>query len=451
MARRSSSSSSLRSPAGRRAASTTEVHCPDCGASYQVPEEKLDRKVQCRQCRRIFVPLNILKKGRRRSGGLGFRPSAAIGLVLAIVLIVVGAVLLHDEFAPKPEPEETRAKAPSGPTPEELVLLGAPVEALERWVSAVKGNDLAAFDLLTDLGTFFDRQPPEARPKDERGRPLTYRAIDPVKKVEWKNLLFRELAEGEAGAPMRGRTLLPNQTQVAAGDPLKDALVQVTALFREGDKVGHEYVLAFDLAREGKSTPPRWVVQSLAVKETPRIVADAGKKRPPARPKGMQEVETTVAPDGKTVIHEHPIVPLDHLEDTAAPLMEEIDRLIAVVASGDARPRDVTNAINRLLEIGRPAFPRLLNLFHDIHLGNDPDSFDNRTILARLIRRLIVPMTLCDFGFDPAGETAEGPEKATANRLSALKQYYAWWARHSSPGYWEDLRKQREAGGQEKL
>jgi hypothetical protein len=141
--------------------------------------------------------------------------------------------------------------------------------------------------------------------------------------------------------------------------------------------------------------------------------------------------------------YKHPIVPLGHLEETPEPLREEIDSLIEKLADPDVK-RTYPIA-ERLIEIGRPAFPRLLNLFYEIHKSDDPESDENTTILMRLIVQVIIPMTDCNYGYTPRTATGETPEDAAAKRQDALEKYYGWWGRNSSKEYWKRMEEARNA------
>ena len=464
MARRPSSSraSSARSSrasrggAGgrKRTSPAVEVHCPKCGAEYRVPENMLERKVQCKRCGRVFVPQNLVRKGQRRSGGTGIPLGGAVTLFLGLVLIVGGAVIVSNMVspgkAPPPKPSSSGGAGVADPTEKAREEMEYRLhESLTRWLNALKDGNQVELDLLTDPSGFYRSYPDDEKPKGRNGKPLSWSSIDPIDRVTWKNRIFKDLTQGDLGKPLREKEFLDGTFSVVQGDPLTSAFLTGTASFKKtGGDSRAIWIYSFSLTRDGARENPRWRISGFSLKEKPKVTAKK-KRRPKLHlPKGVkpEEIkEVAIHREGKVkkVLVVKP-VPLGHLEDTPPELRSEIDGLLKIAADPKARPKEVNKACERLVEIGRPAMPRILNLFYEIVNGPDPDSYDNRTTLFRIIKSCLVPMTRCEFGFNPTTRPDEEGNTAAQERITALGQYYVWWFQHNDKAYWDLLKKQRE-------
>ncbi len=440
------SSHPKRAGKGRRGPTKIEIHCPECGASYMIPEETLEKRVQCRRCKRVFVPANLLKKKKRKARGSGVRTSSVVTLLLGMAMVIAAAVIIANQFSePEKKPEEETVEEYKGPSPEETQVMEAPKEAVEKWVTAVTTREKADLDILTHFPSFYRILPENEKLKDSMGRIKGYESLDPMEKLDAKEKIFKYIFKVYGDGLLKGKQLVPDSLVVASGDPRVSSTVEVDAEFQVGKDIRKRYLVAFQELSVGTRDNPRWLVTGVKVKKRPRVHKRKKRRKPKKFQKGMKPelVKTEVAKDGR-VVETHPLVPLGHLEDTPQELRDEIDRLIDVVANPEARPKEVTKAINRLIEIGRPAMPRILNLFYEIHNSDNPDSYDNRTILARIINRCLWPMTRCQFGYDPSMDETDRKEGAK-KRLKVLQEYYAWWYRHFDKAYWELLKKKREA------
>ncbi len=464
MARRSSSSRptsprSARSGGGRtggrkRAVSAVEVHCPNCGAEYRVAETMLEKRVQCRRCGRVFVPQNLLRKGRRRSAGTGVPWAGAVTILIGLVLIVGGALvvsnMVSEKKAPPPRQAESarnqQADQADQAREEATVRL---TETVVRWLNALKSGDQVALDLLTDPAGFYRSYPDGKKPKGRNGKPLSWSAMDPIDRVTWKNRIFQDLTRGDLGKPLREKEYLDGTFSLDKGDVLTSLYLEGSASFKaKGGDPRAVWIYSFSLTREGTPDKPRWRISGFSLKKKPKQKA---KKRARPRfhlPKGVKPEaiqEVTIHREGKKekVLVAKP-VPLGHLPDTPPALRKEIDHLLEVAADPNAPPKEAAKACNRLVEIGRPAMPRILNLFYEIVHGPNPDSYDNRTTIFRIIKFCLVPMTRCDFGFNPGERADEGGNTAAQERETALGQYYVWWFQHNDKAYWDLLKKARE-------
>ncbi len=456
---RGSSSRSARTAGGRgggrkRTVPAVEVHCPNCGAEYRVPENVLEKRVQCRRCGRVFVPQNLLRKGRRSSGGPAVPWAGALSILIGIVLIVGGAIVISNMVsekkapAPQPETQASNPEADKAARAREEAAVRV-TETVLRWLGALKSGDLVQLDLLTDPAGFYRAYPEGEKPKSRRGKPLSWSAMDPIDRVTWKNRIFKDLTQGDLGKPLRDKEYLDGTFSLDQGDPLTSLDLQGSASFKKmGGDPRDIWIYRFSLTREGSGEKPRWRVGGFSLEKKPKA-RKKKKSRPKLHlPKGVkpEEIqEVTIHREGKEkkVLVVKP-VPLDHLPDTPPELRKEIDHLLEVAADPNANPKVSAKACERLVEIGRPAMPRILNLFYEIVHGPNPDSYDNRTTIFRIIKFCLVPMTRCDFGFNPSLRPDENGNTAAQERETALGQYYVWWFQHNDKAYWDLLKKARE-------
>ena len=133
------------------------------------------------------------------------------------------------------------------------------------------------------------------------------------------------------------------------------------------------------------------------------------------------EVEVVI--DGQKVkVKESVLSPLGHLADTPEPLRKEIDKLISDMLDLEAPGYISNRCIDRLKKIGRPGIPRLLNKMYEI----DPKTAEDRQMLRRVVMALS-QVSGVRKNFNIADAHGVSAEINQAQRMSALKQWYAWW------------------------
>ena len=117
------------------------------------------------------------------------------------------------------------------------------------------------------------------------------------------------------------------------------------------------------------------------------------------------------------------------MPDTSPESRAEIDRLIADLLDLDGPGTLANRSIDRLDDIGRPAIPRLLNQFYELK----NDVVGNNFKLVRVDRALRT-MTGRSFDYDP-GLRPTQLHTLKDQRVSALRQWYAWWYRYHDRDY----------------
>ena len=129
-------------------------------------------------------------------------------------------------------------------------------------------------------------------------------------------------------------------------------------------------------------------------------------------------------------VHESDLVALDHLKDTPEELRTEIDDLVADLINLETRGFVYPRAVNRLKTIGRPAIPRILNQIYELH--GDLDA--NNLQLNRLVRCLRMA-TGAAFAYPVTDHTVQDVKATAEQRLSSLRQWFAFWYRYHKGEY----------------
>jgi len=437
-----------------------EVHCPSCGATFKVPEPELDVRIKCGRCKTAFTPKNLLRKSTRKGPGVGGPSSSAVSLILAAVILVVATIVVTNYFSedkPKEEPFKGSSGDEGGLTPEEVALVNLPVNLLEKWIGAVMTKDQQSLRRITDFGAFYMALPAEGRPLGTQGKLLPYDQLEPLARIEWRGKILAALTDGDLTGPLKGKKFLPGSVQVLGPDraPLERLHLELTGEFTIPPEVRSLWQLIFTMDNRGKLQKPDWKVSGLRVGKAPE--EKKKKKKKVKTPAGLDSSKLVAgaAKDGESggTHYRHPVVPLGHLEDptkeelqrlgmTKEEVQARVDSLVAKLA--DPATRQTYEIAEELIKIGRPAFPILLNLFYQIHNSENPDSYESRITLARVIVQVIIPMTRCDYGYSPRVKKSADPGAEAAKRQEALEKYYGWWGVNSRPRDWERLRKLRE-------
>lgn len=359
----------------------------------------VDEQIQCKSCKRVFVPSQSSR--RRIQGQSTAKPFIIGGAVLAIA-IAFGVIISSGGGGEK----EREVKPPP-----KLVATGIEnprVRDVVEWVDAVRtGNDFKLNQLsdYSALKTYFGlgaevspSQAPEAVRKllIEDPRTAFLRAGEVT-----MSSVPKEMAESETGYVAISIGLLDPAQKAKFEQPTAEYRVE----FRSAD--GRYRVVGWEVMYEPK----------------PRNTAPKGPRASTHKELGAaKDVERTI--NGQTfTAREVELAPLGHLEGTPPEQQAEIDRLIAVLATPDADPREINRSILRLRDLGKPSVPRLLNQLYEFTQAG----IEANRLTARVVTRALEDLTGQRFGFDPSSAVAGNLAKEEY-RLSALKQWYGWWA-----------------------
>jgi len=116
--------------------------------------------------------------------------------------------------------------------------------------------------------------------------------------------------------------------------------------------------------------------------------------------------------------------PLPHLDSTPEELRTEIDELIAK-ATNLSLTVEADKACERLIEIRKPAIPRLLNRFVGLDMTN-PDHIQ----IANIVHRTLLRMT----GYDKIVFSPMQPEDDLQSRfrIAAIRFWFQWWGENEA-------------------
>jgi hypothetical protein len=322
--------------------------------------------------------------------------------VFGLILVLINSSGSGTQAArPRPEPRDPLASI-------SIAWSHPRVQAVAKWASAIgDGLDLelgrfSDFPALgKQLGVATDGSDPAA----------AQRAVLAALKESSQTLLFREFV------PDDGRLLERAMHAAAEGQ------VELSLKPRPGKGYNPEITAratVFFKAADPDVRVTGWHIDylppALRPKE-PRHVPHADIAKP-------QVVERVLGGE-KLLVEESELAPLGHLADTPPALRAEIDDLIAKMCDLAAPGTQFNRSSRRLREIGRAAVPRVLNKMYETPMRTREDVL----VLAR-VEGCMRDITGMAFGFNPADLAETGVGGTEEERLSALKQWYAWWRRN---------------------
>ncbi|MHC4077697.1 MAG: zinc ribbon domain-containing protein [Planctomycetota bacterium] len=396
-----------------------QIACPNCQAAYRLMPEHMDSKVKCTQCHRVFFP--GAATGGKRSSHQKSPATPIIAFSAAVVIIVLIGVLIANAGgeAPRPEPvEEPKYVALGNSTPQ--------VKAVKRWANGIFQNqryEVENFTAFTPVQELLGIDP-EHKYNHSFGdaqRELGKKIIDALLTGEQAGIF--QYCEARSGKIMDAAYLTATKGKISLSvmEPKKQ---------REGTVI-IDYVEEAD----GTFKVAGWEVVSAPKRplSDAELAALRG-KRFKVHPKIPKPKVVKKMFGGKEIeITESELVPLGHLEDTPPELRKKIDEYIAHLMD-HSDPRRANRAQLELLDIGKPAVPRLLNKMYEVK----PKGRDDVEALNRVVKtvRLLSGQA---FGYNPReliGQNVGGSEK---ERESALKQWYGWWYYMHASGRWDEL------------
>ncbi len=349
-------------------------------------------------------------RARRSGGGGGGFSAQAPTVIGAIVLIVVFAVWMAGG---DDKPKTVEKPAERGP---DIGWNHARVQAAAKWMNMVADDNRVDLAISTELDSFqrlfklTDKRPVSSLSGDERS--------------QVKDAILERLTKGEETWLLRD--FEPYTGKLASAAMNTDASGRVVLEVQARASVRDRFITDGTVEVSFQSRDNRIVVDGFQVTSAPRE-----KPKPVTRSTASHDViakpeKKVIERDGKKFsVWEAEIVPLPHLADTPEPLRAEIDRLVTELIRMDPemRPRDRTKVKRRLAEIGKPAVPRLLTKFSEIPATNK-DGVAQLTQIDALLRDVSGQA----FGYTPAQQTVLSSAKENEDaRISALKQWYAWW------------------------
>ncbi len=393
------------------------ISCPQCGKQYRVPPAAMSRKLTCKNCTRTFIP-----KAATRSHGRNAARRNNTSTYVALGAVAVGAIVIGIIIA-NLGPVELETAPQAAPTAKSVDIgwSNPRVQKVVAWANAVHDKDTFLLSRSTDTAAI------QAFLAVELDRPILNQPLE--QRAEVEKIVLGELINGEKSQILRDFSAQDAQLdeEAMATSPAGTVLLRMPP--REGTvyaELAQRPGLGYTRGMEAQ------VRVSFRWRDPDVLVTGWETVRQPPKPrerKGHKPHEVIPQPvvserkfGGQTIqVAESELVPLDHLPDTPPELRQEIDDLIAALIDLDA-PGAVSNrSINRLVEIGRPAIPRLLTKLTEV----EPTG-DGKLQLLRVLQALRT-MSGARFGFNPADRKELLVGGTKEERLSALKQWYAWW------------------------
>ncbi|MEZ5990384.1 MAG: hypothetical protein R3F30_14960 [Planctomycetota bacterium] len=402
-----------------------------------MPEELLDERITCKNCKAVFTPRATLTRKTRAAPQKGISPLIVIGAFVGLMGLIL---IIANPFKAKPKPKEE-------PVAEKRDYMGInhpAYKAVERLCTAVHGKDTAGLDLYLDGETWYDLA--RARLGDEAVLKVldgeAKAMVDTFKAKKWNELtpdqrntffelqmqLFNGLPEHKMLVDYKPTEVVVPRPDVTDSPNALDFRVSMARL--DGDFWGEGEMLV--KAKEVR--PGAWRLFSIENTKVPRD---------PARPKdptkgfhkglGKGTVEEVKTATGEVVkVRRIKPQPLDHLETTPEPLRKEIDALLTKMKQPDLPGGELNTARFRLEKIGMPAVPRILTQFYETRIeGVAGDQLQNNLIYLGVLTRMLRSITMFDgYGFSPRRQE-DGTLGATdEERQRALEGWFGWYSEY---------------------
>lgn len=379
------------------------IKCPRCSTTAKIGEAQEGAKVRCGSCERIFVARPLGARGQRAKSGVP--PAAIIGA--AVVLVAIVLLLVLKDAKPKP----TQASAPQqeqvGPTETELIQLDPYSYDGEVTQFCVTLHRLSLESDRGLLGSLLAGDQLLAAEKE--GVTADDRPFSSLSKANQKLHIERwveDLTTGESSAYIKlWKPYDSEVVQLGNGT----AEVQLSVSSRETGNASQHTVIWRLVQVQGAWKLAGW--------EERKPVSGQRDQSYAVSSAGVSKVQLE---DGSVVV-EREAEALEHLTDSSPELRERIDRLYATMVDLDLT-RESNAARDELIEIGKPAIPTLLTGLFETRLDSQDES-----IKANIIVVALRNITGKNFGYQPMA--LAGQKDSEEYRLSAVRQWFAWWYR----------------------
>lgn len=371
------------------------IECPFCHARAQLPESKEGSKVRCGECGRVY--------GARPVGrGKGSSSTNPTPFIVGGLIVVVGAVLYAVINNNKSDP--VAVPQPTTQATEEPVSEGWQAPAVQ---AAAKLHAAAATGNRTTLLARLDGERVyEARKAEDDKAWSDLEGFERSALLEaYVDELMDESNEDAVAKwkPYDGRVVQDNAGELTLR-------LECTPVAGGPESRTFEWLMLEDGERFKAAAWGRYI--------DPKQAAKAAKRKP----KGYEKKTLS---DGSVVLEREP-EPLPYLDSTPDELRAEIEDLYAKIIDLSLT-KEMSQAMLRLQEIGKPAVPRLLTGLYETPL----EDFDD----ARKVQNIVIVLrkiTSQRFGYEPL--TLVGSQMGTTEerRQSSIKQWFAWWYRKGS-------------------
>ena len=401
-----------------------DIYCPGCSSHYRVGEEGLESKLACKKCGRSFFAKNAAGRPPKKEDTAKY---FLIGGGVLVVLVAIGFMISSGGGGEKKKKTviQKEEKVATG-------LANPRVQAVIEWVEAIGRKDRFNAEAASDLDMLKSQLGIEAGKKIAN--------LTPDDAAEVKAKVFEALMEGDPGLMLR-------DTKAESGsidESMVDSNSGSVSLFMKPRPEGvfkakHQAALLVNFVMDNS----RLRVSGFTWQREPKYKREhdpalKGKIFVPHKEIAAPTKRETTLGGEKIEITESEIVPLGHLEDTAEEtrtmIDDAIEQIIDLDLAGGASQRAIAK-LKKLPDHSRAAIPRLLNKAYELSVDVD----ENNIRLSNLMRSLRT-LTGASYGYNAADISVMGGPKSDIGatkeeRVSALKQWYAFWYRWHGADY----------------
>ncbi len=322
------------------------VPCPNCGTTYAIVEDHLDSRLTCKNCKSGFTPRTILERPSRVKRKSPIKGPLIFGAVVVGFFIILAIVNSGGNKPTKPP------RTNSQPSMVNLDLSHPAWQAYNEFHQAIADKNAVSLATRYDFASDWEQH-------KETGA-SSWKFLTQKEQGDYRLSVQKRLFETEAGAYFRDMD--PGEpSPIAIKRDAKTATFVATGFPRDEKWTGRSEIQVDVIKKDGI-----WKVSSfkvLHIPKKPRAKVRHSKNRHPkiSKPK-LQKVkignETYKVAVSKATA-------LPHLESTPASLRKEIDDLLDVLIDPSAPFRKMRHARTRLVEIAKPAVPRILTKMYE--------------------------------------------------------------------------------------
>jgi ribosomal protein S27AE len=382
-----------------------EISCPQCGAGYRVAPEKLDSKIECGDCHRVFFAKTTAGKRAKPPSYTKVYVGFGIGAIA-----LVGLFMMMSKGNDGPKTPSVVAAAPKAPAHSRG---NHPRTAqLVKWGQAVGSGNQLVLNTHSDMAALAKA----VGLADGKDGEAVLKALQTHEMTRFLRELDCDSGELATDADMtadNGTGTLYVTPKSGDATYAKNANGRLAVTFKmDGEQVKVTGLsVALPPVRMSGSDPNAKTLypinKDIAKPEMVEITDSAGTR------KVRQSKPAPVPHYGKATPEQQKLA-----DDVVAGLLASADP--------EAPGKVFNNAVDRIKSIDerKAVVPRVLNAMYELH----GDVNTNNQKLSQLNRALV---TFTGFAVNYQVEPSEDPAKDKAARESCVSQWFAFWYKYS--------------------
>ncbi len=386
------------------------IVCPNCRSEYDVQLKVLEKKIRCKKCGNLFRALARKSAAKSKKKNPMFWPliGMGVGIFVVIILIVEANIDRSDDSAKADEKKTVQREDPS-PKTDQVEDQADQVIRTEReqfcvdFINASIDNNI---DKLTQMINF----------------PAYHASLTEADGTFWNDFsetdrIFKkqEYIEQLTGGSEESENFLSGATvEKTLETSCEGGKAHVEVLLRN-NRNGRCQQRDFHLVKIGKN----WLMASLTLGQPYGGDLDEVADN---KPKTLDEKYS------RRINPEAEIEKVDLLPDTSEEKKREFERLADDLCSSD---RSLSReAKERLITMGKPAIPVVLNLLVDL-------DFKEMDHVARANKCIGILREITDqsFGFSPGFRSGGDFISMEAALEKSVSLWFGWWRRNKD--HWE--------------